>query len=205
MINELTDQIAQSHWIRDGGRSGLEHARSNIQEALGAIQFLAPSKVQRWTNRLNEIDENNSELLRMYCRSAMIGVWGISTDLNKISAKQKKIILEEIDHYKKLAAIKSSRYEILYPVEDTDVAGIVFYNQNRLNAGVILFRWDQKGRLAKNLKLDLLKNAKYRVTNMDTQEAKTFQGKNLRDGTCTFVLTEGQFSALYFINNMKIK
>jgi len=94
MINGFTDAISQSHWIRDGSANGLKHSRSNITEALGAVDFLAPYKVQRWTNRIDEI--HDPESLRLYCRSAMIGTWGISADLTKVDAGQQRIILREI-------------------------------------------------------------------------------------------------------------
>ena len=200
MINEFTDQIAQSHWIRDGGRTGLEHARSNIREALGAIQLLSPLKVQRWTNRLDEIDEDDSELLKMYCRSAMIGVWGVSTDLRKITDKQRKVILNEIDHYRVLSKLKKSlTYDILYHADDADETGVIFYDQNRIKAGVLLFRWDNKESIAPNIKFDLLRNAKYRVINVDTKEEKIYRGEQLSNGTCQVTLKAGQLSALYFV------
>jgi alpha-galactosidase len=204
MINEFTDQIAQSHWIRDGRKTGFVHAQSNIQEALGAIQFLSPLKVQRWTNRINEIDEDNSELLKMYCRSAMIGVWGVSTDLNKITDKQKKVILSEIENYRALAPLKESlTYDILYPDTNSDVAGVIFYDQSKENAAALLFRWDQKESITNNVKLDIMENAEYKVLNIDTKEEKIYLGENSSNGTFKMTMKEGQFSSLFFMSVVK--
>lgn len=197
MINEFTDQISQSHWIRDGGGSGMKHARTNIQESLGAIQLLSPAKVQRWINRPDEIE--NKELLKFYCRSAMIGVWGISADLNKINGKQKKVILNEIDNYRKLNNLKSSfNYDILYPEDDKDLAGVIYYNQDSSEAFVLLFRWNKKGTLRKLIAMNLLKKGVYKIINMDT-------GKTVNQGidkNCSFSLEEEQLSALYFLEKI---
>ncbi len=199
MINEFTDEISQSHWIRDGGSNGLEHARTNIQDALGAIQFLSPAKVQRWINRPNEMDEENRELLKLYCRSAMIGVWGISSDLNKISEKQRKVILNEIDNYRKLNKIKISlKYEILYPEDNNDIAGVIFYNNNGSKAAVLLFRWDKKGTISKAIPLNLLKKATYNIINVDSNESV----KQMVNSIYSFSLDVGQLSALYFLEKV---
>ena len=203
MINEFTDQVAQIHWIRDGGNNGLKHARSNIKEALGAVQFLSPDKVQRWTNRPDELEENNIELLKYYCRSAMIGVWGVSADMSKISDSKKNIILQELSIYRKLNEFKSSlRYEILYPSAESDIAGIIFYTQHRNDSAIILFRWDKTGTIEKNLSLDLPGNAKYKITNIDTKESLVFDGNELRTGKSKFIIPTGKMSVVYFIESI---
>ena len=206
MINEFTDQISQAHWIRDGGSTGLKHARSNIRESLGAIQFLSPAKVQRWTNRLNEIDENDGELLKMYCRSAMVGIWGISAEMNKISNIQREVILDEIQNYRKINILKPFlKYDIIYPYEGSDIAGIIYYDADGLNAMVLLFRWDKKGHISKKIKLNVLDHNDYQVINIDTEEKKNYKGKNLKEDGYTFTLNEEQLSTFYSIKKVAIK
>jgi hypothetical protein len=196
MINEFTDQIAQSHWIRDGGGSGIKHARSNIKEALGAIEFLSPAKVQRWTNRPNELDKNNSELLKYYCRSAMIGVWGISADLHKIGLRQKKTIIKEIENYRELNRYKKSlKYEIFYPYENSDIAGVIFYKQNNSEAAILIFRWNKEGAFSKTIKLPFINKAVYKITDIDLNETVM---QNI-DQSFTFQFTDKRLSAIYFM------
>lgn len=97
MINEFTALATDMHWLRDGGINGLKHARQNIETVLGALEFLPPWTAFRWTNRPDEIAD--PELLRLYCRSAMAGVWGISADQAKIAPAQRAVILKEVRHY----------------------------------------------------------------------------------------------------------
>jgi len=199
MINEFTDQIAQSHWIRDGSGTGMKHAKSNIKEALGAIEFLSPVKVQRWTNRLNEIDENDGELLKYYCRSAMIGVWGISTDLTKISLQQKKVIIKELSNYRRLNQYKNSfKYEILYPDEDGDIAGVIFYKQDNSETAILLFRWNKEGAFSKTIKLPFINNTSCKITDIDSDKTVI---KNISQ-SFNFQFTDKRLSAIYFIKNM---
>ncbi len=203
MINEFTDQISQSHWIRDGGQTGLKHAHSNIREALGAIQFLSPLKVQRWTNRIDEIDEDDSELLKMYCRSAMIGVWGISTDLHKLTDKQRNVILNEIENYRVLSSLKMSLKYDISEQNDNSYSSVIFYNQNRTKAAVMLFRGDDEENIITNIRFDLLKNEKYSLVNIDTKEKKILQSEELSTATYKITLREGELSALYFLTLQK--
>jgi hypothetical protein len=203
MINEFTDQIAQIHWIRDGGNNGLKHARSNIKEALGTVQFLSPVKVQRWTNRPDELDENDSELLKYYCRSAMIGVWGISADMSKISEIQRDVILNELSVYRKLNEFKSAlRYDILYPSEGSDIASIIYYTQNGDGSAILLFRWDKTGTIEAKLNLALRKDRMYYIANIDTKESVIIEGEKLSKGESKFIIPQGKLSAIYFIETI---
>ena len=204
MINEFTDQISQSHWIRDGGQTGIEHANSNIREALGSIQLLSPLKVQRWTNRIDEIAEDDSELLKLYCRSAMIGVWGISTDLSKIGNKQSEVILNEIDYYRALSILKKSLvYYILLPCDDSELSGIIYYDNNKTSLALMLFRGNSSGSINHNIKFELLKNEKYSLYNVDTKEKNILSSENFPNTTYQITLKEGELSALYFLTMIK--
>ncbi len=201
MINEFTDQIAQSHWIRDGSRNGMQHAQSNISEAIGAIQLLDPAKVQRWTNRIDELDENDTELIKLYCRSCMIGVWGISTDMAKVTEKQKQIILEQIKIYRKLNELKPAlEYDIWYPNEQSDFAGVIYYDQQHENAAVLLYNRKPGDEINAELKVRLNPDTSYILHNADTETGTEISGKSLTNGEYVFHLNKGELSGVYFIN-----
>jgi alpha-galactosidase len=146
MINEFTAFLTQNQWIRDGGSTGPEHARNNFAEALGALEFLPPWTVNRWTNNPDRNDPADDEFTRMYCRSAMAGTWGIVADLDNITPHQRDIILREVANYRRLNALKSGcRYIILRPEKGADAAGVVYLDAQGRHAGVLLLRWDQEG------------------------------------------------------------
>ncbi|UCG57141.1 MAG: alpha-galactosidase [Phycisphaerales bacterium] len=201
MINAFTDSIAQIHWIRDGGRTGYEHARTNVQEALGAIDFLMPAKVQRWTNRPNEVT-GSTELLKCYCRSAMIGVWGVSTDLYKISPEQKKIIEGEVKNYRRLNEYKpASLYQILYPGQAEELAGVVYYSEDGDKAALLLFRWGVQGRITQSIKLGrLTRDLRYEVTTADVRDQqRVYSAATLAEQGLPVEFSPEQLSAVYFV------
>src|SRR5581483_3686974 len=88
MINEFTLLLTQTSWLKDDNQVGLEHARANISTALGAMQFVFPWAALRFIYNLDQLNPDDDELTRLYCRSAMAGVWGTSTDLSQISQRQ---------------------------------------------------------------------------------------------------------------------
>jgi alpha-galactosidase len=198
MINDLTNTLAQIHWIKDGGDNGLDHARENIRTALGASHIIPLSKVERWTNRVNEI--HDSELLKYYCRSAMIGVWGVSADMHKLTAEQKSIMLNEIEHYRKLNSLKSYNiYRILYP-EVNKFAGIIYYNATLDEAAALIFRWKHKGELRYNIPLRLLRDkSEYTVNVWDTSKIIRYKGTILQNDGLPVDLGEDEMSAIYYI------
>lgn len=197
MINVFTDSIARVHWIHDGGQTGYAHARSNVQEALGAVDFLVPAKVQRWSNRPNEIADE--EVLRCYCRSAMIGVWGVSADLHKIRAAQRQIIQQEAQHYRRLNQYKNSLlYETLLPEEDRAVTGVVYYAPGRTEVAVQLFRWHAQGAFTHRLKLQYLEPGRaYAATAASAQKESELEISPQQELSVRF--SEGQLSALSFV------
>jgi len=197
MINEFTDQISQIHWIRDGERTGYIHAVTNIYEALGAVGFLEPQKVQRWNNRIDETALDSPELLKFYCRSCMIGTWGISADLNKISRVQKAIILDEVKNYRRLNEIKSDNLvELTYPGEYTNQVPVVFYDKSMKKAGIIFYRMFPKNQASVlKLKTRLDPTKKYRIENADQQTVQIVSGNVFE-----LTLAPNQLSAVYFIS-----
>ncbi|MBD3332897.1 hypothetical protein GF356_08600 [candidate division GN15 bacterium] len=197
MINVFTDSIARIHWIRDGGQTGYAHARSNVQEALGAVDFLGPAKVQRWSNRPNEVTDE--EVLRCYCRSAMIGVWGISANLHKITDAQKQIIQQEAQHYRRLNQYKNSLlYETLLPEENRAVTGVVYYAPGRTEAAVLLFRWHALGTFTHRLKLQYLTpGPAYAAAAAGAQKESELEISPEHELSVRF--SEGQLSALGFV------
>ncbi len=201
MINDFTNSIAQIHWIRDGESTGLEHARTNVKEVLGAIQFLPPSKSERWTNRVNEVTDN--EVLRYYCRSAMIGVWGISTDLTLVNSSQKAVLLSEIEHYRELNKIKSANnYQINYPDSTSSIASITYYDNTGAKAYIIVFRWNNNNEINSSIKLPYLsKNTKYQIVNLNSNSKSNSNGKNLINNGLSIKLNTNELSAIYKIES----
>ncbi len=196
MVNDLTTFAADIHWLRDGGETGHQHARSNIAEVLGAMQFLPGWTCQRWNNRWHENDPADDELTKIYCRSAMPGVWGISEDLSKVDARQLAVIRREVRHYRKLNSLKTSGLrDIRYPQHDSNIAAIIFYDESGLQAGILVYRWNAKGAVQTTLELDGLVGENYYVLDVDT-ELKIDLNENKK---LPVNLDAEQLSALYFI------
>ena len=198
MLNEFTDQISQIHWIRDGARSGYIHAITNIHEALGSVSFLDPAKVQRWTNRIDELEPDNDELLKLYCRSCMIGSWGISTDLEKISPKQKSAIISEIKNYRQLNEVKKYNLaEYSFPNEYAGLVPIVYYNDSFTKAGIVVYRILNNSLNDVTLNTRLMPDKTYSVYDVDANLATTVKGNNVK-----LKLKPDQQSAIFFITEI---
>ncbi len=198
MINGFTNTIAQSHWIRDGRKTGLVHAKTNIKEALGAAEILPLYKINRWTNRVNELTDK--EVLKYYCRSAMIGDWGISTDLKKINEEQKKNILSEIKNYRELNEVKKyNLYETLNS-DTSKIAGIIYYNLKRDKAYVLLFRMGDDLTLENKVTLSLInRDYNYKVTNLDSDEYYESSGDSLINNGLNIKMSPEVLSGIYKI------
>ncbi len=141
MINELVVQATQGEWLRDGSGTGLKHARSNFAEALGALEFLPPWVAARWLNRPEDNDPEDDALTRAYCRSCMAGTWGLVADLPRIAERQRKVILEEVKHYRRLSTYKTSCVYDVEPVEPNKAYGaVVFYAADGRGAGAVVVR-----------------------------------------------------------------
>ena len=198
MINEFTDMISQIHWIRDGERSGYMHAIDNINEAIGASGFLMPEKIERWVNRIEEVDENDTELIRFYCRSCMLGTWGISSDLNVVSEKTKSIIKKERNHYRRINELKKHKLYNFEPIlEYTRDIYTIFYNSDYSEAAIILYRIIPREEGIKRTIQTQLKPGKYMITNVDSEESVMINGEEVN-----IELPAGKMSAIYFISKM---
>jgi alpha-galactosidase len=205
MINEFTLLLTQTSWLKDGSQTGLVHARMNISSALGAMQFVFPWGAYRFTNNLDQLNPDDDELTRLYCRSAMAGTWGISTDLSQISARQQGVILKEIENYRQLNPLKySCNYDLQLPDDQADVAGITFYSRGRLNAGVLLYRWQRSGAFEQRVVLPKLKPwAMYRVVDMDTGTEIIARGDDLSNSGINVSFTGERQSAVLFVKHVK--
>jgi hypothetical protein len=200
MINERTVGMTQSQWIRDGSRTGLRHARSNWMEALGALEFLPPWTVGRWTNRPDENDPNDDELTRMYCRSAMAGTWGLVADLSKIGSRQRAIIVQEVANYRRLNEIKADCvYDIYAPTSGAPAAGVVYYNAEGSRAAILLMRWNNQGAFTFPVQLSALKvKTDYRIERTDGFPNKPLKVEGA-ERTIAVNFSAEQQSALIFI------
>jgi alpha-galactosidase len=201
MINELTALTSQAIWLSDSQDTGLVHARFNIESALGAMEFLLPWQAYRFTNNLERMPQGDEDLMRLYCRSAMIGTWGISADLSKIPASQKNIILEEIALYRKLSMIKLNYlYETNPPAKDQNGAGVTFYDRTRQHASALLYRWDAQGAFTYRLSLNLLDPEKtYRILDADTGTQTELKGSKLIKKGVKIPFTKNRLSAVVFV------
>ncbi len=200
MINEFTVLITQGQWIRDGGNTGMAHVRSNLKEALGAIEFMPPWSAIRWTNRPYDNDTDDDAFTRMYCRSAMAGVWGIVADLPRIPDRQRHIIVEETANYRRLNEVKRDNLYAIYPAEDgADAAGVMYWTADGKKAAVLLLRWDAEGTFTKRLAAPFAGDAQYRVEYVDNDRTDTRPGGSLRENGLDIAFDQTQLSALVFI------
>jgi hypothetical protein len=179
----------------------LEHAKQNITTALGAMDFIFPWAVFRWTNNLNDMNQSDDELTRFYCRSAMAGVWGISSNLSQIGERQQAVILKEIENYRRLNQIKrDSLYELRRPQDGDQFASVTFYDAQHSRAAVLVYRWDRTGPFEANIALDIVKSKKqFRVTDVDTGIKSKERGKNLVEDGVSVPFGSDRMSALVFI------
>ncbi|MEW6127185.1 MAG: alpha-galactosidase [Acidobacteriota bacterium] len=201
MINELTALSSQAIWLSDSQDSGMVHAKFNLTTVLGALEFLFPWQAYHFTNNFDRLPQNDKELTRYYCRSAMLGTWGISSDLSKISDSQKSVILQEIAAYRELNAIKLNRlYEINPPSTGKDLTGITFYDRTRERAGILLFRWDNQNDFTARLALKLLDPEKtYLIKDADTGTQVMMKGSKLVNKGVSLEFPRTRLSALLYV------
>ena len=205
MINEFTALNSQILWLRDGQISGLEHAQQNIQTALGAADFLFPWQAYRFTQNFETMPAADDELTRLYCRSAMIGTWGISTNLPAISDRQRAVLLREIRYYKLLAPIKLNYlYELDQPAPGKAAAGVTFYGAGQQSAGVLLYRWEEKREFRHRLVMKQLDPDKlYRVRDTDRKTRVFLRGSELMTTGVEVLFPVERLSALLFVDAME--
>ena len=201
MINEFTLLAAQASWLKDAGPSGIGDPRDNISVALNALQFVFPWAALRFTINLDRMDPEDDELTRLYCRSAMAGIWGMSTDLSRISDRQRSVILTEIANYRRLNMVKDfCLYDLQQPDEGADTAGVTFYGNGRLAAGVLLYRWQRSGAFESRVVLPSLKQSlTYHIVDADLGIETSATGGELTSSGLAVPFSSGRLSALLFI------
>jgi alpha-galactosidase len=204
MINELTQLLTQTMWIRDGSKKGLAHARQNLEVGLGALEFMFPWSVSRWTSNLDDLDPEDVELTKLYCRSAMMGVWGISSDLSRIGEDQQRIIVKEIQRYRLLNAIKQDfLYEVRPPENGAETAGVTYYSADQRKAGVLLYRYDREGAFTPKVRFWNLQPATtYQVRDVDLGTKTRMTGKNLMKKGVSVSFSSERQSAMLFLDPM---
>jgi len=202
IINETTLLNTQLSWLEDGGSNGYPAARTNIQTALGALEFIFPWSAYRFTNLFEQEDQNDDELTKYYCRSAMMGVWGISSNLGLIGDHQRGVILNEVQNYRKLNEIKvNALYELRPPVKNPDTVGATFYAGFGKKAAVLVFRWAGQGALAEQFGLaELDPTQSYQVTDVDTGVVTQMSGADLVAKGIGITFDANRQSALVFID-----
>ncbi|MFY9572292.1 MAG: alpha-galactosidase [Blastocatellia bacterium] len=201
MINEFTLLATQTSWLCDLGSRGKPDPQGNIKVALNALDFIFPWAALRFTINLDGIDQSDDETLRLYCRSAMAGVWGFSTDLSQIGERQRSIILKEIQNYRTLNHLKSSCiYDLQLPDDNSGTAGVTFYSKRRRNAGILLYRWQRNGAFDEHVELAKLKPwVTYRVVDVDTRMEKISSGSDLINDGVDIPFSSQRLSALLFV------
>ena len=202
MINELTQLLTQTMWLRDGSHKGLMHARENVEVALGALEFMFPWSVYRFTNNLDEMDPEDQEVTRTYCRSAMTGVWGISSDLSRIDPVQQRVLIKEIQRYWQLNEIKQDYLYEVQPARDgAETAGVTYYSADQRRAGVLLYRWDREGAFNSKVRFRNLQPATmYQVRDVDLGTKTRISGKNLMKKGVPVLFSADRQSAMLFLD-----
>jgi len=205
MLNEFTAMATQTSWLRDDSDNGLEHARKNITVVMGALNFVFPWAAYTFTNNLDRMDQDDDEMTRLYCRSAMAGIWGISADLSAITDRQRAVILKEIENYRRLGEIKQQcLYELEQPGDGADIARISFYDAQRKGAATLLYRWDRRGQFDQHVTLKNLKTyAWYDVLDVDSGVTVRMRGKSLMRDGITIPFASDRLSALVFVDPAK--
>jgi hypothetical protein len=206
MINEYTVLWSQSQWLRDGGGNGMDHARGiNIPVALGALEFVFPWAGNQWSNRLDQMPQDDDELMRYYCRSAMAMTWGIGADLPKIGDRQRRVILQEIEHYRRFNQLKGDYlYQVLPPKHGAEVAGVAYYTADARRAGVLLYRWDRDGAFEARVALSGLRDdARYQTEDVDTGARGEVWGRDLRATGLKVPFAADRLSAMLFIDAVR--
>ncbi|MEN3335282.1 MAG: alpha-galactosidase [Blastocatellia bacterium] len=201
MLNEFTLLATQTSWLLDVGTEGQPDPQMNISSALQALEFVFPWAALRFTVNFDQLNQNDDEMTRLYCRSAMAGRWGVSTDLSRISERQRVVMLKEIDNYRRLNHVKyACVYDLQLPKDQAEVAGVTFYSSKRLHAGILLYRWQRAGAFAQRVGLTKLRSdVMYHVVDVDTGMEITARGADLISNGVSVAFSSQRQSALLFI------
>jgi hypothetical protein len=205
MLNEFTLLATQTSWLRDMGHRKQPTPQMNIRASLNALEFVFPWAALRFTVNVDKLDQNDDEMTRLHCRSAMAGRWGISTDLALVSERQQTIILQEIANYRRLNPLKyACLYELQLPADHAEMAGVTFYSANRQQAGILLYRWQRQGTFHQPVKLARLNSELiYRVQDVDTQTETTVSGATLIGKGLQVAFSSQRQSALLFVEPVR--
>jgi hypothetical protein len=222
MLNDFTLLTTQTSWLLDVEK-GIPNPHLNIRSALNALEFVFPSAALRFTVNLDRMDQNDDEFLRLYCRSAMAGRWGISTDLSAISQRQQAVVLKEVENYRRLNQLKSAGlydlhlsrdnylklqpfhllnnlYDLHLSRDNNDTASVTFYDSKRLQAGILLYRWQRNGAFHQPVGLTkLTPGLMYRVLDVDTEMEMTASGAALISNGVNVAFSDQRQSALLFV------
>lgn len=204
MINDFTLLATQTSWLNDYGRSGFPDPQVNIRSALNALESVFPWAALRFTIRMDTLDPDDDEMARLCCRSAMIGMWGLSTDLSQIGERQQKVILQEVANYRRLNPLKfSCVYDLRLPSDDAEAVGVTFYSSKRYRAGVLLYRWEREGAFDEHVTLARLKpELTYHVVDVDTGAEFTASGSDLIRNGVNVSFGSQRLSAMLFIETV---
>jgi alpha-galactosidase len=200
MLNEFTLLATQTSWLRDLARQSQPDPQANIQVALNALDFVFPWAALRFTVYMDKVGEDD-EMTRLDCRSAMAGSWGFSTDLAAISERQRRVILQEIEHYRRLNRLKfACLYDLYLPTDQSDIAGVTYYDDKRQQAAILLYRWQRQGAFDQHVTLNKLNpRLRYRVVDVDRQTETPMRGAVLQSEGMNVVFSRERQSALIFI------
>ena len=135
----------------------------------------------------------------------MAGVWGISSDLTRIGDHQRSVILNEIQNYRRLNAIKKyDQYDMAQPADGADAASITFYGKRNQEAASIVYRWTGKGPFSQKICFKGLdKSGSYVITDADTGTQTTMTGLQLSRDGFSQTFEAGRLSALLFVQPTK--
>ena len=131
----------------------------------------------------------------------MAGMWGISTDLSKVSERQQSIVLKEAENYRRLNRMKSSCiYDLQLPSDEADVSGVTFYGKRLISAGVLIYRWQRNGAFNQSVVLPKLQpGLTYRVVDQDTGTEITASGSDLINSGVSVPFSSQRLSAMLFV------
>ncbi|NLP09416.1 hypothetical protein GX408_03355, partial [bacterium] len=143
---------------------------------------------------------HDRESLRLYCRSAMIGTWGLSADLTKVDAEQQRIILQEIENYRKINIIKADQlYDVIYPSEGRAWCGIVYYSRAGDRAAALLFRWKADAEIKDVLRLPGLKNTGSYEVSLPNDSGAWLRDSKLAANGVNLHLSKGRLSQIILV------
>jgi alpha-galactosidase len=201
ILNDFTLLLTQTSWLSDYGKTSDGVSQVNIHSGLYALEMVFPWSALRFSVNFDQSDPNDDEQTRLSCRSAMMGTWGLSTDLSLISARQQPIILKEIANYRRLSRLKySCLYDLYLPSETADAAGVTYYSPKRHYAGILLYRWQRNGAFNQPVGLAKLRpEVTYSITDVDTGAVITARGSDLIANGVSVSFSGERQSALLFI------